>query len=183
MAGSVKVTGKELMKRLMEGERDFTRIILAGEPLVPEEIAELNRYLKSVDLSREPVILDLSDLSRATISEVYAPHTRAKGIKAVNAQFSGATLTYADLTPYVHINSTQTRSDLSRAKFDYTRIDYGRISGARVAGTRFMFANLWDAEMEDMVGLEKALYLDTAIMRFRQRERINAYLQSRLQPR
>lgn len=179
----VKITGKELIKRLMEGERNFTRIALVGEPLVPEEIVELNRYLKSVDLSREPVILDLSNLSGATIPGIYALHTRARGIKAIGAQLPGATLTYADLTPYVHPNNTQTRSDLSRARFTHTQMSYSKISGARVIRTGFMFTNLWDAGMEDMIGLERALYLDTAIMRPQQRERINDYLRSRSQPR
>ncbi|MBI1972334.1 MAG: pentapeptide repeat-containing protein [Candidatus Aenigmarchaeota archaeon] len=179
MAQLFTISSRELMKKLMEGERDFSRRKLGGAPLGIDEIAQLNMYLKSADLSGEPVILDLADISGANAPEIYAPHTRARGARIVGARFPGAVLSYCDLSPFVHPNRTQTRTDLSYTRFDRAQMDNSDISGATLRGTRFMYTNLWDAKMEGVAGLEDALFLDSAIMRREQRATIDAYLRGR----
>ena len=43
------------------------------------------------------------------------------------------------------------------------------LNRSKIGGARFMFTNLWDAKLEDVVGSERARYLETAIMSGQQR--------------
>ncbi|MBI4167475.1 MAG: pentapeptide repeat-containing protein [Candidatus Aenigmarchaeota archaeon] len=179
MTQLIELSGKEFMQRLLQGERDFNRKKFTGQPLTTEEMSEINAYLKTVNLVGEPVILDLADISGISFPGIYAPHTRARGVKAIHARLPGAILSHADLGPYTHPNRTQTRSDLSYAVLNRAELDNSTLNGAIVIRTGFEYTNLWDAKMEDMRGLERALYLESTNMRSAQRASINAYIQSR----
>jgi len=188
MAQLASVSDREFMKRLFEGERDFSRKKFVGDPISAEQLKEINRYLESEDhagrLKESPIIIDGSDISGLALPQVYssgrkligihAPYTKARGIVAVRANFSGSYLEYSDFGPLVHPNRTQTRSNLSYAIFNEANMQNSVLRGARVAGTRFMFTNLWGADIQDISGAQTARYLDMAIMSPEQRSYLSS---------
>ncbi len=179
----VDLQTREFMERLFRGERDFSGSRLTGNPLAAEDLEQLNAYLETEDdagrLEKEPIIFDCSNISGLTLPKsytqdhkskgLYAPHTKARGITARHATMPGSNLNHADFGPYVYPNGTQRPSDLSYATFNESDMQYAILRSAKVAGTRFMFTNLWDADIQDLVGVGRARYLDTAILTREQR--------------
>ena len=175
----VEITGKEFIRKALAGERGFSRTKFVGEPLAPQDMEEINSYLKRLDqegvLRQEPIILDLADLSGVEIPvihspypniepvSIYAPHTKARGIRAVRANIAWAVLDDADLGPYEHPNHSFTRSDLRYCIADHAKMRRSIIKGARVAGVRFLNLDLSYADMKDLEDLERAKYVSSGI--------------------
>lgn len=175
MAQRITITGREWARKVIEGERDFSRKIFVGEPITLEELEQMNRHLKEAfeegRLQREPLILDLADISGTELPviyspgpnikpvSIYAPHTKARGIKAVRASVKWAFLPDSDFGPYENPNHSHTRSNLRDLEADNATLIRSSIRGARVAGMRFLGTNLSYADMTDLVGLGRARYV------------------------
>ncbi len=179
----VDLQARKFMDRLFQGERDFSGSKLIGGSFAAGDLEQLNAYLEIEDdggrLEREPIIFDRSDISGLALPKLYtqnhkliglyAPHTKARGIIAVYVKMPGSNLNHADFGPYVYPNGTQRPSNLSYATFNGSDMKYAILRRVNVAGTRFMFTNLWEADVQGLVGVDRARYLDTAILTLEQR--------------
>ncbi len=186
----VDLQARTFMERLFQDERDFSGSRLIGGPLAIEDLKRLNTYLEHEDhegrLENEPMIFDHSNISGLILPKLYtpdhrlvglyAPYTKARGVIAVNIKMPGSYLNHADFGPYVYPNGTQRPSDLSYATFNESDMRYAILRGVNVTGTRFMFTNLWDADIHDIVGAGDARYLDMAILTPEQRSYLTSLI-------
>ncbi|MBI4177365.1 MAG: pentapeptide repeat-containing protein [Candidatus Aenigmarchaeota archaeon] len=154
MRNQIIITGSEWMKKLFEGERDFSRTKIVGEPVVLQHIKEINDYLTMANLEREPLILDLADISGVRAPELYAPHTKARGIRAPYADFGRAFLSYSDFGPYRNPNGSETRSNMVYVTFDNATMNSVVLRGAVVRGISLRYADLSGSDLTGVRDLE-----------------------------
>lgn len=86
--------GEEFVKRILDGEREFSNIELEkGFNLSGYEgFNELQNYLKNYDLRENPVIINNSDFSYVRADGLYLPY-----VQGIRAKFEKAYLREADL--------------------------------------------------------------------------------------
>lgn len=125
----ILITGKELIRRILEGERDFSRTRLKPETSLHEEegFREMNAYLQKQDLRTTPVIAEGADWWGL----------RAAGLYFQSARLAGADLSGADLRG----------ADLRRALFNGTKLQKANLEGAILLHARLVDTDLTGANM------------------------------------
>ncbi len=131
MIERVEMKGSEWMKKMLDGERDFSRVRIIGEDSVLEHTEMMNSYLSSVNLEKEPLIFDLADLSGVHAPTIYAPYTKFRGVRAFYINLARAYLEHSDFGPYVNPNGSETRSVLVSATLDDVHAAYATWTKAR----------------------------------------------------
>ncbi len=124
------ISGRELIRRILDGERDFsrTRLSTTEAPLHEQEgFHEMAGYLQKQDLRNEPVIAEAADWRGLRAPGLFFPSTR----------FAGADLSGADLR----------NSDLRRAVFNEAKLQQTNLEGAIIIHGRFMNTDLSGANM------------------------------------
>jgi len=126
------ISGKELIQRILEGERDFSRTRLKPETALHEEegFREMNAYLQKQDLRTTPVIAEGADWRGL----------RAPGLYFQSARLAGADLSGADLRA----------SDLRRALFNGTKLQKANLEGAILLHARFVETDLSGANLREI---------------------------------
>jgi len=179
MAGNrVQMPGVEFMRKLLDGERDFSEVRL--EPyfnLSGHEIFQtVQNYLNNADLEGTPVILDGADLRGLDGDGLHLPF-----LKAVGASFKQATLMEADLQSsefrradfrYARLPQTDMRAcdlqdaDMRHADLNLAFLNNSVLSGANVAGTNLLFTNMQAANIKGIVNLAQARSVETVNVQF-----------------
>jgi uncharacterized protein YjbI with pentapeptide repeats len=123
------VSGKEIIRRILEGERDFSHTRLAPATALHEEegFPEMIAYLRQQDLRATPVIAEGVDWRGL----------RAPGLFLQSARFAEADLSGADLR----------NSNLRRAAFNGARLQHANLEGAVMMQCRFIQTDLSGANM------------------------------------
>ena len=100
MKRKIIIPGKEFVKKVLEGERDFKNIKL--EPNFDfhscEGFSDMQRYLKNENLYENPIILNGSELIRIKAQELYIPFTKARNVVFDHVDLSNAYIECCDLT-------------------------------------------------------------------------------------
>jgi len=92
-----KMTAEEFVKKIMvHGERDLSNIYIEDADLTPY-IPDLNKYLRSQDLEKEPVNLSRSVLKGLKADRIYLPHVVGEFLYANGAKLNHAKLNHAKL--------------------------------------------------------------------------------------
>src|SRR3989344_2742937 len=104
--------GKDFVKKILEGERDFSRIKLEnGFNLTDfEGFRDLQTYLQEADLQKYPIILDYAALMYINASGLYLPYVNGRKINLERANLERANLEGANLR-----EANLWRADLSGA--------------------------------------------------------------------
>ncbi len=174
----VQMPGVEFMKKLLAGERDFSKVVL--EPYLNlsghDEFAAIQAYLKDADLRTTPVILDGADLTGIDADGLHLPF-----IKAVGAIFKHATLMEADLESsefrgvdfrYARLPQTDMKAcdfrdaDMRQADLNLAYLNNSVLTGANVAGATLLFTNMQAANIKGIVNLAQARSVETANFQF-----------------
>ncbi len=158
----IVVKGTEWMKKLLDGERDFGRVKIIGEEEVLRNMDAINEYLMLADLEQHPLVFDNSDLTGVKAPGIYAPHTRARGVRAPYADFSGAFLEHSDMGPYIYPNGTGTASNLVYVTFDNAKMQYAIIKNALVGGMSVYKTDLSYADIRGVRDLDRVESLGRA---------------------
>ena len=125
----IPITGRELIQRILAGERDFSRTRLApATPLHQEEgFRQMIAYLQQQDLRTTPVIAEGVDWKGL----------KAPGLFLPSAHLVGADLSGADLRD----------SDLRRALFNDAKLDRANLEGSIMLHCRLIQTDLTGANM------------------------------------
>jgi uncharacterized protein YjbI with pentapeptide repeats len=126
------ITARELVQRLLAGERDFTstRLDPSDRDLTSvTEYSQLNEYLRGLeDLRENPIVCNGVDWAGL----------RAPGLYFLGARLAGANLSQADLR----------ECDIRRADLQGIRLTGADVSGGTFIGSRMMESDLSNATMK-----------------------------------
>ncbi len=123
MAGTLtQIAPKDLVKRIMDGERDFSSTRLTGALDEEAGYAGLGAYLREQDLRAEHLTAAGSDWSGLKARGLFFPFSKLAGINLSGADLRGA--------------------DFRRTDFTGADLEGADLSGATVIGCRFQEANL-----------------------------------------
>jgi uncharacterized protein YjbI with pentapeptide repeats len=141
------IGGRELIRRILAGERDFS-----GTRLRPEEAnlaalegyQELLAYLQTQDLRAAPLVAERVDWRFLSAPGLVCQAARLAGADLSGAVLRGADLRRADLT-----GACLRDADLTHALLTHQRLQEADLSGARLAGADLYEANLTGAVLRN----------------------------------
>jgi len=174
----VFVKGQEFVRKLLDGERDFSNVRL--EPYFglsgDDSFATLQEYLKTSDMQKAPVIFEKADMTGMDADGLYLPYLRANGASFKHAtmmeahlasgQFSHADFRYAQLLQTNMEHADLRNADLRQADLNLALLNNTLLGGANFLGTKLLFTNLQSANIKGIVGLEQATHCATANFQF-----------------
>lgn len=141
----VILKGNEFVRRVLAGERDFSRIKLMDLDLSEHQydtFVELNEYLKTRDLKQEPIIFNESELSFIKAGGLWLPYVKANRTSFKEGYFSHANFRCGEF-PRASFYKTNLEAancevcDFYNAYFKDTDLYQTKLGGAR-----FKFADL-----------------------------------------
>ena len=128
MVGTLtEISPKDLVERIMDGERDFSSTRLSGALDDEAGYAGLVTYLREHDLRAETLTAAGSDWSGLRARGLFFPFSKLAGINLSGADLRGA--------------------DFRRTDFTGANLEGADLSGATVIGCRFQGANLAGATL------------------------------------
>lgn len=141
------IGGRELIRRILAGERDFS-----GTRLRPEEAnlaalegyQELLAYLRAQDLRTTPLSAERADWRFLGAPGLFCQAARLAGADLSGAVLRGADLRRADLT-----GARLRDADLTHALLTHQRLHGADLTGARLNGADLYEANLTDAVLRN----------------------------------
>jgi len=174
----IQMLGVEFIKKLLDGERDFSKIWL--EPYLnlsgDEHFPTVQNYLNDADLKRTPVLLDGADLTGLDGDGLHLPFLKASGANFKHAtlmeanlessEFRGVDFRYARL-PQTDMKACDLRdADMRQADLNLAKLNNSELGGANVAGTNLLFTNLQGANIKGIINLAQARSVDMANFQF-----------------
>lgn len=134
-----KMSGKELVDKILRGERDFSKIKLEESFNLSgyEGFNKLQRYLKKQDLFREPINIEHSEFRYLRAERLYMPYTQGNC-----AFFGGAYLFGADFRKSHFEEANFKASNLEEAKFRKAHLYHADFRIALLRNANFEKANL-----------------------------------------
>ena len=162
---------KNLIKRIIDGERDFTGEYIEDEILSENIRNKLKEYIKSTNIEKNPIILNNANIIECDFSYIYLPYTQAKEIHISKSNFSNANLHGTNFESANIFNSYFENADLSEsiirnASVESSYFDYANFTKADIRGVR---------NLDLAFGLDKIQYYNT-IMSQKEREIIERKL-------
>ena len=125
--GLINLSGNDLVRKILEGERDFSSIILEHSFNINlhEAFEELDKYLKQNhgELSSNPINICYSQFNDLNATGILLPHTLG-----VRANFEGGSLYGTDLW----------MANFSGATFDNVNLEHVNLEGAVLNGAIFL---------------------------------------------
>ena len=174
----ILVKGKEFIKKILSGERDFSGIELEeGFDLCGDDsFDELQEYLKKCDLKENPINIEGSKLRRLDADGIYLPFVRAKGANLKHAALMGANLEnaqlemsdlrYARLSRVKLNNANLKNADLRLADLNLASLVKAILTGADFEAADLEYTNMQSADLKGVKNLQWARFLKTVNFQF-----------------
>jgi uncharacterized protein YjbI with pentapeptide repeats len=174
----VFMKGKEFIKKILSGERDFSKIELEeGFDLCGDNsFDELQEYLKKNDLEKNPVNIEGSKLRRLDADGLYLPFLKAKGVNLKhtvlmkadlrNAQFEKADLRYVKLARTNLGNANLKNADLRLADLNLASLIGTILTGADFEAADLEYTNMQNADLKNVKNLQWGRFLKTVNFQF-----------------
>lgn len=148
-----RIDGAEFIKKILTGERDFSRVIIKEKCLMNMFIDYDNMidYLKKQDqegkLEKNPIILNGAELIGIKAKRLYFPYIQAECIDLEHAilpeaNFYNANFTRALLTEAYLVKANLRKAKLVGASLEYTDFEKSELEeidlkGAKIDGANF----------------------------------------------
>ena len=130
--------GKDFVKKILEGERDFSSIKLEDSFNLSgfKGFEDLQRYLKKADLRHYPIILNYAELIYIKASGLYLPYVNGRKINLERANLPRANLREANLE----------RANLPRADLQEANLREANLREANLQEAILRGANFWGSK-------------------------------------
>lgn len=141
----IEVRGDEFVSKILAGERDFSQIKLADLDVsghTYHSFLELDEYLKSRDLKKEPIILNNSELSSIKAGGIWLPYLKANGASFKNAYFPHANFRCGEFPRASFYRANLEGANLEACDLYNVYFKETVFYGTQLAGARFKFADL-----------------------------------------
>jgi len=172
------VKGKEFIKKILSGERNFSGIELEeGFDLCGDEgFDELQGYLNKCDFKKDPINIEGSKLRHLDADGLYLPFVRAKGVNLKhaalmganleNAQLENADLRYARLARVKLANANLKNADLRLADLNLASLIGATLTEADFDVADLEFTNMQRVNLKGVKNLQWARFLKTVNFQF-----------------
>jgi len=172
------VKGKEFIKKILSGERNFSGIELEeGFDLCGDEgFDELQEYLKKCDFKEGPINIEGSKLRHLDADGLYFPFVRARGVNLKhatlmganleNAQFENADLRYTRLARVKLASANLKNADLRLADLNLAFLVGAILTEADFDAADLEFTNMKSADLKGVRNLQWARFLKTVNFQF-----------------
>ncbi len=172
------VKGKEFIKKILSGERDFSGIELEeGFDLCGDDsFDELQEYLKKCDFKENPINIEGSKLRRLDADGLYLPFVQAKGVNLKHAALMGANLEsaqlemsdlrYARLSGVKLTNANLRNADLRLADLNLAFLIGTSLTEANFEAADLEYTNMKNADLKGVKNLQWARFLKTVNFQF-----------------
>ena len=127
--------GKDFVKKILEGERDFSRIKLENGFNL-EGFKDLQIYLHKADLQYYPIILDYAELINIQARRLELPFVSGKRINLFGANLCGADLYRANLYRANLEKANLEKANLERANLERANLREVILKGANLRGVK-----------------------------------------------
>ena len=162
--------GKEFVKKILKGERDFSRIELeTGFDLVGYEgFAEMQRIIRNerefdpAAHQQSSLILDSSKLVNLKADGIYLPNARGDKADFRGSSFKKACLEYGEFFKGNFRQTNLEEANLQNASLRCAQFYGACLTAANVSGTNFEMANFEVADIRGIRNLEHAEYIEWA---------------------
>jgi uncharacterized protein YjbI with pentapeptide repeats len=150
----ISITGRELIRRILDGERDFSRTRLTPSTSLHKEEAfqEMNAYLQRQDLRTAPIIAEGADWRGLCAPGLFLQSARLAGADLSGANlsasdlrralFNDAKLIDANLESAIMIHCRFVQTDLTGANMRGADMYEAKINGAALRNTDLTFAHM-----------------------------------------
>jgi uncharacterized protein YjbI with pentapeptide repeats len=174
----IPIKGDEFIRKLLSGERDFSRMDLEpGFDLCGHSaFDELQEYLKKCDLKREPVNIEGARLRHIDADGLYFPFVHANGADLKHAALMGANLENAQLShvdlryarlPKAQMNGSNLNgADLRSASLSLASLKKAVLAEADLEAADLEYVNMQGADLKGVKNLEWARFLKTVNFQF-----------------
>jgi len=172
------VKGKEFIKKILSGERDFSGIELEeGFDLCGDDsFGELQEYLKKCDLKENPINIKGSKLRHLDADGLHLPFVQANGVNLKHAALMGANLENAQLEMsdlrYTKLSRVKlTNADLRNADLRLADLNLASLIGANLTeadfeATDLEYTNMKSANLKGVKNLQWGRFLKTVNFQF-----------------
>lgn len=152
-----RMSGKEFVRKILEGERDFRGIgLYEGSNLsADEKFVEMQIYLQEQDLEVYPVTIEGSIFFYVKAIGLHFPYVKGNKADLRGADLAGAYLKRADLRG----------ADLRGADFEGAYLEGADLKGADLGRAYLERAYLWRADLRGVRNLSEASCLRDAVFR------------------
>ena len=170
--------GAEFVQKILSGERDFSKIDLEeGFDLCGYSgFEELQEYLKSSDLEKDPINLKGAKLRHLDADGLYLPFVQANGANLKHAALMGANLENADFEKadlrYVRFartdlnNANLKDADLRLADLNLASLTRTVLTGTNLEAADLEYTNMQNADLKGVKNLEWARFVKTVNYQF-----------------
>ena len=130
--------GKDFVKKILEGERDFSSIKLEDSFNLSgfKGFEDLQRYLKKADLRHYPIILNYAELIYIKASGLYLPYVNGRKINLERANLPRANLREANLERANLYRANLRGADLQEANLREANLQEAILRGANFWGSK-----------------------------------------------
>ena len=131
--------GKDFVKKILEGERDFSSIKLEDSFNLSgfKGFEDLQRYLKKADLRHYPIILNYAELIYIKASGLYLPYVNGRKINLERANLPRANLREANLERANLYRANLRGADLQEANLREANLREANLQEAILRGANF----------------------------------------------
>ena len=137
--------GKDFVKKILEGERDFSRIKLENGFNL-EGFKDLQIYLHKADLQYYPIILDYAELINIQARRLELPFVSGKRINLPRANFWGANLRGANFW-----GANLEKANLEGTNLERANLERANLRGANLQEANLERANLQEADLQEVI--------------------------------
>lgn len=165
----IKITGEELVRKILSGERDFRRIKLPPKTNLSavENYKEMNEYLKKIsrkEHKRNCLNLRNACLKGLKAPEIWVPHAEFSYANLFNADFSNSHLSRANFAYAIFSSATLWSANLSQVDFFTSDLSNSCLSYANLYKTNMARSILHKTDFRGAEKLEEITNLDYAII-------------------
>ncbi|MEM5798024.1 MAG: pentapeptide repeat-containing protein [Candidatus Aenigmatarchaeota archaeon] len=139
--------GKEFVKKILEGERDFSRIKLEEYFICEDDLQrELNIYLKLQKFENNPVILNESELIGLN-AILYMPNLQAKKTNFLRSELTCSYFEGADFSEAIFLRASLENTDFESANLENANLIESNLEKSNFYHANLRYANLFSASI------------------------------------
>ena len=150
--------GKELVAKILKGERDFSGVRFDLNLEIYEHLDEMRVYLEKQNLEKSPVNVSNSLFENLKAKGLYLPFLVAKNANFYRADLRNADLSSADFT-YAYLRDARLRG----ANLSNSYLRDARLAGANFRDTNLGYADIRGADLENALNLGFAIFNSTRV--------------------
>lgn len=156
----------EFIKKVMEGERDFTGVRLTDVDVAGDVFTflELSDYLQKQDLKKQPIILNDAELEHIRAGQLWMPYLKAQRTSFKNAYFLGANFQFSNFSRSSFFNTDLQNANCQNCDFSSAYFKSTTLNKTQLKQANFKFSDLTGVkDLREAIDLALAQFSRTTV--------------------